>query len=146
MDARIVRNCRGRVLLNLSDRFVEAPLVVELDGSRHGKALVLRIRGSFRQNLRGFLEPALRLEARCLRRKCGLVPGRHLKDAIKDRPRLVETTDSSGMSRQESKGCRCCADPVVRPPDNVFAQRQTARAVAPDEPSAQARKHCSANA
>ena len=30
MDARIVRKCRGRVLLNLSDRFIEASLVVEL--------------------------------------------------------------------------------------------------------------------
>src|SRR4026209_345616 len=80
--AGIVGECRGRVLLNLTDRFVKASFVVELYGSRESKSLVLRIRGSFRQCLSGFLEPTLRLEAKCLPCECGLVPGRHLEDAI----------------------------------------------------------------
>ena len=81
-------------MLNLNDRFVEASLVVELYRSREGKGFVLGIRGGFRQNFSGFVEPTLRLEAERFRRECGLVPGRDLQDAIKDRPRLAETTDT----------------------------------------------------
>jgi hypothetical protein len=87
-------NAAGRVLLNLNDRCVEAPLIVELGRSREGKGLVLGIRRSFRQNLGGFVESTLRLEGQCLQPECGLVPGCHLQGAIKDRPRFVITTDT----------------------------------------------------
>src|SRR4029079_1000144 len=92
--AGIVRNCRGRVLLNLSDRFIETSLVVELQGSRNCKALVLGIPGTFRQNLRGFVELTLRLQAPCFCRECAIIPGRDLQGAIKDLQRLVVTTDT----------------------------------------------------
>src|SRR5207247_9830455 len=92
--AWIVSKGHGRVLLNLNDRGVEAPLAIELQGSRDGKGLVLGIRGSFRQNFGGFIEPALSLEAQCFPRERALVSGRHLKGTIKDRPCLVETMDA----------------------------------------------------
>src|SRR5262249_16258899 len=92
--ARIVCNRRRRVLLNLGDRFIKASLVAELQGSRHGKNFVLGIRRSFRQNLGRFLKPTLSMQAKCFRRERGVVPGRHLKDAIKNRLRLITTTDT----------------------------------------------------
>src|SRR5215831_2923276 len=55
----IVRKCCGRVLVNLTDRFVKASLVEELIGSRESNELVLGIRRSFRQNLGGFVEASL---------------------------------------------------------------------------------------
>src|SRR4029453_916032 len=60
-DAGIVGTFRGRLLLNLNDLFVEAPLVVELARSREGDGLVLGIRRSFRQNLGSFVESTFRL-------------------------------------------------------------------------------------
>src|SRR6516164_9175067 len=48
--ARIVGQCRGRILANLTDRFVKASPVDELIGSRESNNLVLGIRRSFRQN------------------------------------------------------------------------------------------------
>src|SRR4029434_3670168 len=50
--AGIVRNLLRGVLLNLSNRFVEASLVVELQASRHGKGLVLGIGKGRRHDLR----------------------------------------------------------------------------------------------
>ena len=93
-DTRIVGKCRRRVLLNLNDRCVEAPLIVELGRSRESKDLVLGIRRSFRQNRSGFVESTLSLEGQCFQPECGLVPGCHLQGAIKDRPRFVITTDT----------------------------------------------------
>ena len=78
-------------MLNINNRGVELPLIVKLKRSQDANALVLRIRGNFRQNFSGFLEPALSLEHPRLRREHGLVPGRNLEDAIKDRLRLIKT-------------------------------------------------------
>src|SRR6266567_1580394 len=92
--AGIVRKCWVHVLLNVSDCFVEMSLVVKLARSREAKGIVLGIRRSFSKDLSGFVEPALRLEAESLSRECGLIPGRHLKDAINYPPRFVVTTDT----------------------------------------------------
>src|SRR6516225_8347794 len=89
--ARIVGQCRGRVLLNLGDCFVKASLVDELIGSRESNYLVLGIRRSLRQSLGGFVESTLCLKAQCLPPECGLVPGCQLQGAINDRPRFVIT-------------------------------------------------------
>src|SRR5262249_2097409 len=92
--ARVVGKCRGRILLNLRDSFVKASLVVELGRSREGKALLLGIRGSFRQNFGGFIESTLQLEGRCFRTERGRVPGCQFQRAINDRPCFIEATDA----------------------------------------------------
>ena len=78
-------------MLNISNRGVEAASHRKVESLQDANGFVLRVRGSFRQNFSGFLEPALSLENPRLRRERGLVPGRNLEDAIKDRLRLVKT-------------------------------------------------------
>src|SRR5215472_15122232 len=75
-SAGIVRKLCGYLLLNVSNRFIKASLVIELYCCRKNKGLVLGIRGSFRQNLCGLVESTLRLKIYYFRCKRGLVPGR----------------------------------------------------------------------
>src|SRR5205823_12918794 len=89
--SRIVRHGRQYVMLNINNRVVEPPLIVKLNKPLDGDGLVLRVRGSFRQNFSGFLEPPLSLENRRLPREHGLVAGRNFENTIKDRLCLIKT-------------------------------------------------------
>ncbi len=93
-DARIVGKCRRHVLLNLSDRCVEAPLVVELAMARvMVRTSSCEFAGAFARISAASLSRPCAWKLNAFSRECGLVPGRHLEGAIKDRPRLVKTTD-----------------------------------------------------